>query len=117
MSFASVAFHWGLHGWAAYAVVGLAIAFFTYNRGLPLALRSAFYPLLGERVWGWPGHVIDTLAVFATLFGLAPSLGLGTEQVTARAQLPLRYSRHQYHQSRSDYVDYRCCYGFRPQRY
>ena len=83
MSFASVAFHWGLHGWAAYAVVGLAIAFFTYNRGLPLALRSAFYPLLGERVWGWPGHVIDTLAVFATLFGLAPSLGLGTEQVTA----------------------------------
>ena len=83
MSFASVAFHWGLHGWATYAVVGLAIAFFTYNRGLPLALRSAFYPLLGERVWGWPGHVIDTLAVFATLFGLAPSLGLGTEQVTA----------------------------------
>ena len=83
MSFASVAFHWGLHGWAGYAVVGLAIAFFTYNRGLPLALRSAFYPLLGERVWGWPGHLIDTLAVFATLFGLAPSLGLGAEQVTA----------------------------------
>ena len=83
MSFASVAFHWGIHGWACYAVVGLALAFFTYNRGLPLALRSAFYPLLGERVWGWPGHVIDTLAVFATLFGLAPSLGLGTEQVAA----------------------------------
>ena len=83
MSFASVAFHWGVHGWACYAVVGLAIAFFTYNRGLPLALRSAFYPLLGERVWGWAGHLIDTLAVFATLFGLAPSLGLGAEQVTA----------------------------------
>ena len=83
MSFAAVAFHWGLHAWAGYAVVGLALAFFTYNRGLPLALRSAFYPLLGERVWGWPGHIIDTLAVFATLFGLAPSLGLGSQQVAA----------------------------------
>lgn len=83
MSFAAVAFHWGLHAWAGYAVVGLALAFFAYNRGLPLALRSAFYPLLGERVWGWPGHVIDTLAVFATLFGLAPSLGLGSQQVAA----------------------------------
>ncbi len=83
MSFAAVAFHWGLHAWTGYAVVGLALAFFTYNRGLPLALRSAFYPLLKERVWGWTGHVIDTLAVFATLFGLAPSLGLGAQQVAA----------------------------------
>ena len=83
MSFAAVAFHWGLHAWTGYAVVGLALAFFTYNRGLPLALRSAFYPLLKERVWGWAGHVIDTLAVFATLFGLAPSLGLGAQQVAA----------------------------------
>ena len=83
MSFAAVAFHWGLHAWSGYAVVGLALAFFAYNRGLPLALRSAFYPLLGERVWGWPGHVIDILAVFATLFGLAPSLGLGSQQVAA----------------------------------
>ena len=83
ISFAAVAFHWGLHAWTGYAVVGLALAFFTYNRGLPLALRSAFYPLLGERVWGWPGHVVDTLAVFATLFGLAPSLGLGSKQVAA----------------------------------
>ena len=83
LSLAAIAFHWGLHGWAGYAVFGLALAFFTYNRGLPLTLRSAFYPLLGERVWGWPGHVIDTLAIFATLFGLAPSLGLGAEQVVA----------------------------------
>ena len=83
MSFAAIAFHWGLHAWAGYAVVGLALAFFAYNRGLPLALRSAFYPLLGERVWGWPGHIVDTLAVFATLFGLAPSLGLGSQQVAA----------------------------------
>ena len=83
MSFAAIAFHWGLHGWAGYAVIGLALAFFTYNRGLPLALRSAFYPVLGERVWGYPGHIIDTLAIFATLFGLAPSLGLGAQQVAA----------------------------------
>ena len=73
-------FHWGLHPWAIYAVVALSLAFFAYNRGLPLTLRSAFYPLLGERVWGWPGHVIDIVAVFATLFGLATSLGFGAEQ-------------------------------------
>lgn len=80
LAMAATVFHWGLHPWAIYAVVGLSLAFFAYNRGLPLTLRSVFYPLLGERVWGWPGHVIDTLAVFATLFGLATSLGLGAEQ-------------------------------------
>ncbi|MEM9783109.1 MAG: BCCT family transporter, partial [Pseudomonadota bacterium] len=64
-------------------VVGLSLAIFCYNLNLPLTLRSAFYPLLGERVWGWPGHVIDTLAVFATLFGLTTSLGLGAQQVAA----------------------------------
>ncbi|MEP0942710.1 MAG: BCCT family transporter [Rhizobiaceae bacterium] len=75
--------HWGLGGWAVYAVVGLSLAVFCYNKGLPLTLRSAFYPILGERVWGWPGHVIDTLAVFATLFGLTTSLGLGARQIAA----------------------------------
>ena len=83
MGMAATIYHWGLHPWAIYAVVALALAFFTYNRGLPLTLRSAFYPILGDRVWGWPGHVIDTLAVFATLFGLATSLGFGAEQATA----------------------------------
>ncbi|VAW18215.1 High-affinity choline uptake protein BetT [hydrothermal vent metagenome] len=83
LSMAATIFHWAIHPWAIYAVVGLSLAFFTFNRGLPLTLRSAFYPLLGERVWGWPGHVIDTLAVFATLFGLATSLGFGTEQALA----------------------------------
>ncbi len=75
--------HWGLGGWAVYAVVGLSLAVFCYNKGLPLTLRSAFYPILGERVWRWPGHVIDTLAVFATLFGLTTSLGLGAQQIAA----------------------------------
>lgn len=76
-------FHWGLHGWAVYCVVGLALAFYAYNRGLPLLIRSAFYPLFGERIWGWTGHIIDTFAIFAGLFGLATSLGLGAQQVTA----------------------------------
>ena len=75
--------HWGLEGWAVYAAVGLSLGIFCYNLGLPLTLRSAFYPILGERVWGWWGHVIDTLAVFATLFGLTTSLGLGAQQVAA----------------------------------
>jgi len=73
-------YHWGLHPWAIYGVVALALAFFTYNKGLPLTIRSTFYSLLGDRVWGWMGHVIDTLAVLATIFGLATSLGLGAQQ-------------------------------------
>jgi BCCT family betaine/carnitine transporter len=73
--------HWGLHAWAVYAVVGLALAFFCFNRGLPLTMRSAFYPLLGKAVWGPFGHIIDVTAVLATIFGLATSLGLGAEQI------------------------------------
>ncbi|MFU8815279.1 MAG: BCCT family transporter, partial [Pseudomonadales bacterium] len=83
LAMAGTMLHWALHPWAIYAVVGLALAFFSFNRGLPLSIRSAFYPLLGERVWGWSGHVIDILAVFATLFGLAASLGYGAEQSSA----------------------------------
>ncbi|MEC8232436.1 MAG: BCCT family transporter, partial [Pseudomonadota bacterium] len=58
-------FHWGLHPWAIYAVVSLSLAFFCYNKGLPLSIRSIFYPILGDRAWGWPGHIIDILAVLA----------------------------------------------------
>jgi BCCT family betaine/carnitine transporter len=76
-------FHWGLHPWAIYAVVGLSLAFFAYNKGLPLTIRSAFYPLLGEKVWGGVGHVIDVIAVIATIFGLATSLGFGAQQATS----------------------------------
>ncbi|MCB9931507.1 MAG: BCCT family transporter [Alphaproteobacteria bacterium] len=83
MGLAATIFHWGLHPWAIYAVVALALALFTFNKGLPLTIRSAFYPIFGERVWGWTGHVIDTLAVFATLFGLATSLGFGAQQANA----------------------------------
>jgi len=75
--------HWGLHAWAIYAIVALALAFFAFNRKLPLSFRSVFYPLLGDRINGWMGDVIDTLAVLATLFGLATSLGLGASQAGA----------------------------------
>lgn len=75
--------HWGLHAWAVYAIVALALAFFAFNRKLPLSFRSVFYPLLGDRINGWMGDVIDVLAVLATMFGLATSLGLGAAQAGA----------------------------------
>jgi len=83
LAMAATIFHWGLHPWAIYAVVALSMALFAYNKGLPLTLRSVFYPLFGDRIWGWPGHVIDVMAVMATLFGLATSLGIGAEQASA----------------------------------
>ena len=83
LAVAGTLYHWGLHGWAIYAVATLALAFAAYNLGLPMSLRSAFYPVLGRRVWGRFGHLVDTLAVFATVFGLATSLGLGVEQMAA----------------------------------
>ncbi len=76
-------FHWGLHPWAMYGVVALALAFFAYNKGLPLTIRSAFFPILGNRVWGPIGHFIDILAVLATIFGLATSLGFGAQQAAS----------------------------------
>jgi betaine/carnitine transporter, BCCT family len=76
-------FHWGIHPWAIYGTVAVALAFFSFNRGLPLSIRSAFYPLFGDRVWGWVGHIIDLFAVFATLFGLATSLGFGAQQAAS----------------------------------
>ncbi len=83
MAMEATIYHWGLHPWAMYAVVALSLALFAYNKGLPLTVRSIFYPIFGERVWGWTGHVIDILAVFATLFGLATSLGFGASQAAA----------------------------------
>jgi BCCT family betaine/carnitine transporter len=86
LGMAATIFHWGLHPWAIYATVALALALFSFNKGLPLTMRSVFYPVFGERVWGWTGHVIDIMAVFATLFGLATSLGFGAEQANAGLQ-------------------------------
>ena len=76
-------FHWGLQPWAIYIVLGLAMGYFSYRRGLPLKPSAAFYPLIGERINGPIGHLIDILAVFGTLFGLATSIGLGANQIAA----------------------------------
>ena len=75
--------HWGLHGWAIYALMGLSIAFFCYNKGLPLGIRWVLYPLLGDRLKGPIGHFIDTTAVVATMFGLATTLGLGIQHINS----------------------------------
>lgn len=83
LAFSASLFHWGLFPWGVYAIVGLAFGFFAYNKGLPLTIRSAFYPLLGERIWGWPGHFIDLFAVISTVFGLATSIGIGATQATS----------------------------------
>ena len=82
-AFAVTYYHWGLHPWGIYALVSLGLAFFAYNRGLPLTIRSVFYPLLGDRIYGGWGNLIDVLSVLATLFGLATSLGFGVQQVAA----------------------------------
>jgi len=75
--------HWGFHAWAVYALVGLSLAYFTYSRGLPLTIRSIFYPFLGDRIYGKTGDIIDIFAVLATLFGLATSLGFGVQQIAS----------------------------------
>ncbi|HDN2513462.1 TPA: choline BCCT transporter BetT [Providencia rettgeri] len=76
-------FHWGLHAWAIYAIVALILAFFSYRHGLPLTLRSALYPIIGERIYGPIGHAVDIFAVVGTVFGVATSLGFGVLQVNA----------------------------------
>jgi choline/glycine/proline betaine transport protein/BCCT family betaine/carnitine transporter len=80
---ATTFFHWGLHPWGIYALISLALAFFAYNKKLPLSLRSVFYPLLKDKIFGFWGDMIDILAVVACLFGLATSLGLGVQQINS----------------------------------
>ncbi|WP_245617726.1 BCCT family transporter [Nitriliruptor alkaliphilus] len=75
--------HWGLGAWAVYAVLGLSLAYFGYRHDLPMTVRSALYPLIGERMHGWAGNLVDTLAIFGTMFGVATSLGLGVAQINA----------------------------------
>lgn len=83
LALGATVFHWGLHAWAIYGVVALCLAYFAYNKGLPLSMRSVYYPILGERVWGKLGDVIDVLTVLVTLFGLSTSLGLGGSQAAS----------------------------------
>lgn len=74
-------FHWGLSGWGVYTLVGMSLAFFSYRHGLPLTIRSALFPLFGERINGWIGHSVDIAAVLGTIFGIATSLGIGIIQL------------------------------------
>jgi choline/carnitine/betaine transport len=83
ISMAVTIFHWGLHPWALYCVVALALAYFGFRRDMPLGFRSILHPILGDRVWGFTGDAIETLAIIATLTGVATSLGLGAQQVNA----------------------------------
>ena len=83
LAFSATIFHWGINAWSVYAIIGLSLAFFCYNWKLPLTIRSIFYPLMGDRIWGWQGDLIDIIAVLATLFGLATSLGLGAQQASS----------------------------------
>jgi choline/glycine/proline betaine transport protein len=76
-------FHWGLQAWTTYIVVGLSLAYFSYRHGLPLTMRSALYPIIGERVHGRIGHSVDVFAVLGTMFGVATSLGIGAMQINA----------------------------------
>ncbi len=74
-------FHWGFHGWAIYVIIGLCLAYFGFRKKLPLTMRSALYPIIGDRIYGPIGHGVDLLAVFGTVFGVATSLGLGVTQM------------------------------------
>ncbi|WP_114855752.1 BCCT family transporter [Brachybacterium sp. YJGR34] len=83
LAMAQTFMHWGLHPWACYAVIGLALAYAVHRRGRPVSIRWALEPIFGERVKGWIGDVIDILAIFGTVFGIATSLGLGVQQIAA----------------------------------
>ena len=74
-------FHWGVHGWVVYVMVGMIMGFMSFRKGLPMTMKSCFYPLIGDRIYGWIGDFIDTFSVLTTLFGVCTSLGLGTLQV------------------------------------
>lgn len=83
LAFGAVMYDWGFHVWALYALVGLSLAFFSFNKKLPFSIRSIFYPLLKEKIYTWRGDIIDIFAVITTVFGLATSLGLGAQQIVS----------------------------------
>lgn len=76
-------FHWGFHIWAIYGLTGLVLAYFSFRHGLPLSIRSALYPLIGDRIYGPIGHAVDTFAILGTMFGIATTLGLSVAQINA----------------------------------
>ncbi|NLA61882.1 MAG: BCCT family transporter, partial [Bacteroidales bacterium] len=75
--------HWGFHAWAIYGLLAIGLGYFSYNKGLPFAMRSLFYPIIKEKIYGIWGDIIDTVATLAVLFGLAVSLGIGAKQINS----------------------------------
>ena len=86
-------FHYGITGWAMYALMGMALAYFAYRQNLPLAVRSALYPIFGKRIDGPLGHAVDTAAVLGTIFGVATSLGIGVVFLNVGLNVALRDPR------------------------
>lgn len=76
-------FHWGFHIWGIYGLTGLSLAYFAFRHGLPLSMRSTLYPFIGDRIYGWTGHIVDIFAILGTLFGIATTLGLSVAQINA----------------------------------
>ena len=74
-------FHWGLHGWIVYSLVGLVLGLMSHREGLPMTMKSCFYPLIGDRIFGWMGDLIDVTSIMTTMFGVCTSLGLGARQL------------------------------------
>ena len=105
-------FHWGLHAWSLYVIVGLCLAYFGFRKRLPLTLRSALYPIIGDRIYGPIGHAVDLLAVFGTVFGVATSLGLGVTQMAVGLELPVRDRSRYRDQARPDRRHLRNCDPF-----
>jgi len=76
-------YHWGLHGWVCYAIVGCILGILHFRKGLPMTMKTCFYPLLGERIYGFMGDLIDVLSIVCTTFGVCTSLGMGVQQINA----------------------------------
>jgi choline/glycine/proline betaine transport protein len=91
-------FHWGFHAWSIYAVVALILAYFSFRHNLPLTMRSALYPIIGDRIYGWAGHAVDIFAVISTIFGVATSLGLGAAQINSGLHYLLGIEVSNFHQ-------------------
>jgi choline-glycine betaine transporter len=87
-------FHWGLHAWSAYCVVALLLSAVVYRKELPMTLKSAFYPIIGDKIFGWMGDAIDVLSVVTTLFGICTSLGLGVIQLNAGMPCVVSFGSH-----------------------
>lgn len=91
-------FHWGFHAWSIYAVVALVLAYFSFRHNLPLTMRSALYPIIGDRIYGWTGHTVDIFAVISTIFGVATSLGLGAAQINSGLHYLIDLEVNAFHQ-------------------